>query len=616
MLEQPSRRVLLGSAAVIGLSAGLTAAAQDIPDPMVLEEDEVDDTDDLLLPEEPADDLYLVPDGEAHQDLVSDQYSLPDRASDWEGVLARFQNKYSRFVPTAGGAPLLEPSIQPGVRSIDSGFLLLEDAGNKLFSKWRTEELLNQSNALLDRCLVTRSERDEMSLKATNISLEIMQYEENDQIIEQEIKDGLFTYSYAQALAEWEGAKAAENGAKWALKHLRAINDKYLGQEPAKDLQNAAQRAAWVSGLPAYLNTERQGYSLQVFPFPQDNLKPPKPERMYVSDHLQRAAFVQTVYSTGIQRGRLSADTATQNGHVQLVTKQRAALGTRAAWEQKQVKIKRRRVEATRKVADYKIRLIGEEGGALNFADKVVDLERIFKRDFSDGIARLVPAAIGLHIIYGYSVVLPNSILSCLPKEQVRDLAEAAPPLYQAGEVIEPSSHGALDDSVEWARNAVAWLLRQRQRERQYVICLSLRRLVVDWRKLDLEHVPFEIDASLFPQEDALRVQAVGLEVLGAVSGYWAVELSAPATRRHRDVNGQIRDIDQGDIVPARLGSVTTASPHERPAMGGISLFNAYPAGRWSIRFLGPSTSSDQISGADDVILHLLVATRAGASAG
>jgi hypothetical protein len=115
-----------------------------------------------------------------------------------------------------------------------------------------------------------------------------------------------------------------------------------------------------------------------------------------------------------------------------------------------------RRTLVARRLAELKIRLATEKGGALHFAEKAAASRERFDRDYRDAVARLRATSDGLAAIFGYGVPLPPTVANSL-----------------ASGGTMPSSH--FDDTLKWVRDAISWLIAFGQSDEVHTETISLR---------------------------------------------------------------------------------------------------------------------------------------------
>jgi hypothetical protein len=453
----------------------------------------------------------------------------------------------------------------------------------------QVEGLLQECANLLDRGMKTRSEWSNLSVRAFTTGLDLVQFAQLDDVHQEEIAAGFYTLNYQQSAFELQENNADADAALTARAYLSyLLSNQYSQAEMLK--QNAiAQLEAWISTLPAFVNDLDDDKTGGLANFTFSGVTKTKPESM------KDAASDRSWYSLTISQLLYQVEQAERQGQVQVASLRTRASAAKRDWEFKDAGFRRERTEIARSIAQQKLRAAIAPGAPLNYAERMIPLQKRFTQDFREALDRAFVVAMGLNVVYGYSEPLPPSV-------------------QRIGN--HPSGSSAVfDDCLIWVREAVNWLVRFGRLEQNYVLPISLRAVLenADWKKgLSNGIWDFEITEEFFPNQCHVRLRGISAFVHGAdLKGVWQVQAHSPKRSYFHHLDGSKRQVDQSFIPPCFLGRVATRDDIRAPDIAGVTaLRNVSPIGRWRVSFGSRSSEGVPLSTIENVTLDLQLAVR------
>jgi hypothetical protein len=546
------------------------------------------------------------------EEIKRGQETIKRADKDWKDVLDSFATQYGIFSPDKlnigwlAGADLSSKFSDRFVRPSDTAVSMPDDMTVRYFPQ-HIESLLNQAADLLDRCVMAQLEWSDRAAKAAAISLEILDYIETDKIHQDEIAAGIYTVPFKQSFAEWKAYNASENALtsistqlEWGSKNLWNIDQL---QSQVFD----SSRVAYLSGLAPYQTTPPLGpqqtydYSLtwqrNVHVATQDT----------VANHFKWATVNQAEHAFRSEWNQVLIQQKNNAGDLKAATQRASGWGSRANWDQKDIDFRRRRTEAAKKLADLKVRMVTEPGGALNYADLMMAIQRRYERDFLDALGRIAVAAAGLHRLFDYTIPFPASLHNLLNKDHQDVLAKNKVSIATVA-----TQNSALEEAVLWTRNAISWMISFAQLDQTYTRVFSIRKLVGGgWNQgLSNGEWNFKIDESILDECHA-RIRSISLFIIGQSSGLWSAQIKVPGSTNVRTMDGRLGPEFEQALPLCRLGRVTHRDPTMTADIGGSSsLHNASPMGEWQLH-LGPTSTEDEpLSTITDIHLDLELTAR------
>lgn len=447
--------------------------------------------------------------------------------------------------------------------------------------RWNHADLLlDEAHSLLSRALDARSEWRDRYLKFHTFLSELEQFEVLDAIHKEETRAGFYETDSILAHAEEDAAQAMIDKLDEARGNLESI--------ATRQAQNSWQQIlaqtilGWLSHVSAYAS----GAADQHATFNQVNKT--------VLEHCKDEAFNIANHNVQNDLERIRAEAATRTSDLNGLSKRMTGLAARATWESKSAIFRQLRTDALRRLFAHKRALLSEAGGGLDFPTQLKSALRRCQRDYSDGLEHAVGADLGLHRIFGYEPRLPSAVARAIASDKALNHAPAA-----------------LDEAIEWTRNASSWLTHFVQRDGLAPVSLSLRRLVLAsaWRDfLRSGELSFVIPEDFFPKQSHVRFRGASLHTMDA-RGVFGASLKVPSTSFYRMRDGSAHDSNQHDIPALRIGAVRRYDAARPPEVAGMSAaFNISPIGSWRLSLTDLSSSDERVREIGDLIFELTVA--------
>jgi hypothetical protein len=431
------------------------------------------------------------------------------------------------------------------------------------FRFWHVEPLLNQAADLLDRCLVDRAIHDGLRAQWHDLS-ERMDLEERQlQITRDRVQAGGLTID--------------------------------------KDILEYHQTNAL--GIHKKYETLQWNYQ-QNFDGNHQGAADPSPKTRHLDDaHVVEAAIARSWAALDYEE------------------KQR-----QLTWETKDLVFKERGIALSEASFIARKKLM-EEGQPFDLPgqDKPV-LERL-KRDYEDAHDRLMIAAEGLQLIFGFPKTFPNNPQWC-----------------GVGASLDSDNlYGPIDSAILWVREAIRWLTAFSQLDQETTHTFSVKQLVTErvWKDAIKAAgasvtIPVAIPQAMFDRWTYVRFRGLAGFVIGPEieEGPWWMEVKLPESAITRQIvdEGEVpesqrqpkrvvdRKLKQANLPSAYLGRVEGRdSPRAPELAGAISLMNASPIGEirkdgrienWTVTLGQPLGGRATWKALDDIELELHVSGR------
>jgi hypothetical protein len=216
------------------------------------------------------------------------------------------------------------------------------------------------------------------------------------------------------------------------------------------------------------------------------------------------------------------------------------------------------------------------EGGPLDYRGQCTRIGKRIERDFTDAYDRLRIAAEGLELLYG----CPKSLIQLLPINQKKD----------------EDAFLSIDGCVQWARDAIRWLVAFSQLDQEFTLIVSLKQSVgqIEWdrsitsaAKQGQLHLRFIVPTNKLDNHTYVRLRGMSAFIEGPNSkdDTWSGIISLPkdAFSYHLDDMGSkiIKDVSQIDLPRCYLGRIESRTSPRSPEINGlVSLMNASPLGK------------------------------------
>lgn len=524
----------------------------------------------------------------------------------WSAVVDRFRHDYVQGILAASAshdATGIVLSLDAPLGSSSRRYEAVLDRDNSRwrdFSPFHCDSLLNEMSDLLDRFRSTERERAELSAKAAQVALDVLEYLESENILRQEIEAGLFDTAYKTSLYRWNADKILEDLAAANTQSFDSF--KFLYSQTYFDrVSSAHQRAAVMSVKAAYEQPETGGERTYTW----NNQAP-----LTVAGHLKAAASETTMWAFTKENRYFNKDLRTFRRTAEALQQQRKASGRQARWDQDQIDIRMRKVELARKLGDFKIRLATERGGAFNYAEQVRECDERLARDAREILSRAAAVAIGLRMLFGIQLPLPQGSMALFSDADRAQLE--AQGVTAAKEGGEDGDLSLTDQTTLWCLDATAELVKFGHRDQRDMMTVSLRNSVADWEKaLETGRWEVPVDETDFDGQRHVRLRGISLEIVAAkADGFWRARVNPPHISYVRHMDDQKIELDQSFAATCRLGRISSPdAPREPQVVGIASLRNISPLGQWSVELTTEhSTTGETREAIADVLLTLHVA--------
>jgi hypothetical protein len=521
--------------------------------------------------------------------VALDQRSIGDgrkpfasRRTDIAAIRAKAVELYG--IPAAGLAP---------AQTIDAAFKFAPLESDAEFNSLHVEPLLEQSEALLDRCAAAKSRYDELQMEKWKLQVELDRFLRLDQVAEQEFAAGVATLPYERATLESAAESRLESNHKSADAELSGLAEELLASGLNKRMA-ARELAAWITAFPQKDNDLRGDDATYVF----DGVSKTKADHLFDAARLEadEAAWEEIAE---LMARRFAAIAASEAGRLR-----KESLELETKWSLANVAFRRERAQADRDAFWEKVYQTQQPGTLSNYGERLPAIEMHFSATFREALARIAAARQGLKEIYNYAPAFP---------------AEGSPRYF--------------DEVAIWLKNAQDRIAHFSQLDQTYVLALSVKDLAkAGWESgRAASQWSFDIPDTLFNGQAHVRLRGLGLAVAGEPEdaaaaqkkaakadtmlakpqGFWSASLALPATATIRNMAGASSDLDQKALPPCYFGQVANRDSGPAEVAGVNALHNASPIGKqWKVTLSAKSTDGFPTANLNDVILYLHVAVR------
>lgn len=467
------------------------------------------------------------------------------------------------------------------------------------FRFWHVEELINQANELLERCVRDRNSYDILREKAARLIIEL--WESRDQIeqfkSEQETLIRALPIEIAQLKAD--AHKIEYDWSSEAMAHYaNLIDPDEIKFDPhinyAIDGMSKVEYGNWHRNIPD-ANTQE---ALGKFHY-----------------EITLRTTLSHMASLTAEIGRVAADRDASQRNVRLETARRAAA--------------ERSMQSRQTILSVK-QYLARSRNALDFFSQVMALRNRFIGDFTDALARLRIAQQGMYRLYGYSSELPSISLDIVEVTRASDRHG-----FEDGTEDHFVCGGPLDRMSIWARSAARFLVGLSQQDQNYVRVISARRTVklekgLTWESLlssNKDRIDFELSVGpeMFENQSGVRLRGLSVVIVPKAGkkaqGSWNCELVPPEIASYRNVmpGSDWADSVQQPAPTIFLGRLKCQDEHDNVDVVGLrSLHNLSPISskfddteraRWRVKVANLSSQGEKIATvAQDIEIHLVLA--------
>jgi hypothetical protein len=507
----------------------------------------------------------------------------------WSKSVEKFRAIYGELPVRYGPNPSRITTVDKWVSSpfVSRHTVDLGAPGIEPFPSNQVEALLAQTSDLLDRASRARDALKEKSAKGAALALEIDNFLENDAIHQDEVAAGIYTVPYQVSLANLNAQISKVNGLNGYAFYNSLILNTYFSAAAIDAACTASEILSWLSFIPNYQYPFVGNALVQTF----NGVAKTAP------DHAVDATTQLSTRSAVMQSWAYSAQGALQSGALGAASASQGGASVKTAWALADVDFKRRRTQAARDIADYKLRLATEQGGAFNYPEQIGQVKRRLIRDLVDAIHRARAAAFGLRVIYGRDVALPPVVASVI-----------------SGGATDVEFVALLEELTEWVRNGIEFLTSFALRDQTYTVVVSLRQHLAEreWQRgLEQGTWVLDFDEVRLRRERHVRIRGVSVFVRGP-AGFFRGEVSIPKFSFYHHLSGAREGVDQGSLPSVRIGKVgMRGSEKYRQAYGTTFLRNTAPFGPWTITLNDETTQNESRKKVTDVELDVDLTVRA-----
>jgi len=428
---------------------------------------------------------------------------------------------------------------------------------------WHVDDLLEQMASLIDRAISERDELREKISKAFYVESEVMQYRETDYIYLQEVRNGLYVVPYTQAKQEAEAERLYHVSMTEAEKLQQQIHLNHYSSTNRTNQLNAERKAAFVSHFSNSASEDKPPYKQVTY----------GNDKQFVYAHLVNAADTRTRWQLDTAVTSVLSEMYVKVGNRDASGAKLIAAQSRSDWEGKNALYKKERADVARKYGELKVAAFTMPDGVLNYNAQMAGLKDRLARDTNDALSRMFAVVNGLKKIYGYEQRLSPQIQKAIKSRIANDFA--------------------LDHTLIWVRNTIAWLNRFKQLDQNYILPISLRTIIGNdsiW-ETGKQNREWDIKIAQSPHFDGqshVRLRGVRGYIYGCgqEAGFWRIDITPPlqAVTQHLNTK-KLVNLDQSllpKVLLPRVGS--RLNTQEVEFVGTTALHNASPIGQWKLR--------------------------------
>ncbi len=453
----------------------------------------------------------------------------------------------------------LHENFSDNYSNIEVDFIFKKKPLDSEFSIFHIEPLIDQASDLMERAINGRKEWDELSVKYFELSLELFEYFDLDEIHNEEEQAGLYDIAWKQSSSLVDASTAIMHTNNELLNNH--FDDTIFLNNSFNKSNYAAQLSGWLSGLSPYRIGSQKVKKWNAYTWRNEK------KRFY--DHAMNAAFVQAEHAKLLFMSNWQLQIPSIN-HSTIITAARLNGQTeQKAWDELNANFQRRRTMVARNYQDIKSKASTQADGILNYKKRLDPLKESFQKDFRDALARLKVVEKGLKLIYGYSFPLPSEV----------------------------NNLSYFDDCLIWTREVIQWLIKLSRNELNTVYPISIKSFYSrnDWKDaLKSGFLKINLNNDFFGKMKLARLRGFSVYFKDRTSKdntILQLLVQPPKKSVIRQLNGAINYVDQSEFSPCVLGRVAQRNSYRNAdVIGSSSLFNISPLGDWEISIL------DQIS--------------------
>jgi hypothetical protein len=475
------------------------------------------------------------------------------------------------------------------------------------FRYQHVEQLLDQAADLLERGIRTREEWREKATRRFNVAIALAEYEKINRIRQQEIDAGVLEAPVEESEAELAGESSGRDAHTGLARSLREIRSVLLsGAERDRQVANAKD-TAHISAWPVF------GENGQFTPITQPRTVSDVNVSVATGGMLNRPNILESYarsaaeHSFALQSRQINAEEEYHSGLAGAVDERIAGLRAKVKGAKAHETFEVARDQVALLLNDLKAHAFQAPGGALNYSEQMAPMRARFAQDFQEALHRIVHAAKGLELLYGYTEPFPPALIEILPKAE-------------SGEGRAAPSDACFDFSLNWVRQAISFKVGFGQLEQNYVLALSVKEHLANGvqfndPKAEGDELVWrcEVPEERFRGQSHVRLRGVSIfvEAEGNSVYHAAVRPPTQSISRHLGASSLV-SLPQGDLPLCRAGRVRSRDSARDPDVVGLAaLYNASPIGEWEIRISVPGRPASELKAQlSDVFLDLHLAVR------
>ncbi|WP_158815366.1 hypothetical protein [Methylocapsa sp. S129] len=472
--------------------------------------------------------------------------------------------EYKQLVAFAFSTYDIKTSIQPSdFTQSPFGDIAKEIASEGFpFSPLHVEPLLDQAQQLLNRSLQDRKVYSEAAAQAFQIALELEEFARLDQIHEAERLAGAYTIERDRAECDYEAENATSNASQLAADQMRDADKAASSNGETEVALRGFSAFANAGSFMKITNPDGQmNYDLTIGSFSFNGNKPD------VAQGIESKLANMELYlrNSGIAAQHNQADGAA------LASKQRE----KSAFMNFQFlaatsKTKEDRLAVARDLNSKKMTAVTTQDGPLNYAQLSQMARRRYVANLTKSYQRMVAAASGVSILYGFDDKVPDY------------------ELY--GKIGEDITDSFLDYCWLWVQTTINRLSAQQRREQNNVVQISVVDLIGHdgfSSFVDSNHWTFDLTSSLFGDASMLRLRGIGAsfrtDAKIQAASIWIKPPDNPRYVRDDGTEAQFDGV-AGKII--RYGRVLAWNAvRDADVFGIVGLHNWSPIGTWALGF-------------------------------
>lgn len=473
-------------------------------------------------------------------------------------------------------AQLRGPKGELSIPALRSAFTF-QPTGQQ-FSATRFDLLAAQANALVQRCMQTRREWEQLYQTTADFYYDLETFEKLDATHRLEDAAGYYDLDQQQSGSDLAVADV--------LMQSNALSADVLEHIQNAISQNFNEYWAWAQlvGWLTHISGYQKGRA--------DNTVIWNEVEKAVITYSHEAATAQSELGLRSAAHQLASDHAIKAGQAEAIGKKRPSLAARLAWDRKNVRLRKLRTEVLRDLYKRKQQLASEASGPLNYRNRLAQLSNSYASDLSAALERLPHIALGFRELAGYDAPLPASCVSLIGTPN-----------------IAPNEH-VLDEAETWLRAAGNWYIKFLESEQLATFVLSVRHTVAapDWKAfLDGSDLTIQLAEGMLPGQRHVRLRGVSLYTEESGHGWFAAKITCPREGLHIHADGSRHVLRQSEIPACRVGRIEhTVSPRPPERAGTNAAYNASPIGTWTVSLSETGIPAGRRSSISDLLIEII----------